>query len=149
MTEARRRGGFPGAPGRSYCPVGRAVGTPLLCLLLVLAGLLAPLCLPAQAARPAPAVMPGIDVLSSIGYAPLKGKRVGLLTHPAGVNRFGVSTVEVLRRAPGVNLGALYGLGTFILERGGYESIKSKGLDLISDPALRRRVVGISTCRLF
>jgi len=39
------------------------------------------------------------------------------------------------------DFGALYGLGTFILERGGYESIKSKDLDLISDPALRRRVV--------
>ena len=53
-------------------------------------------------------VMLGIDVLEANGFAAVKGKRLGLLTHPAGVNRQGVSTVEVLRRAPGVNLVALY-----------------------------------------
>ena len=61
---------------------------------------------------PAPAVFPvmlGIDVLEADGFAPLRGKRVGLLTHPAGVNRRGVSTVEVLRQAPQVNLVALFG----------------------------------------
>jgi len=51
----------------------------------------------------------GIDVLEASGFGPLRGKRVGLLTHPAGVNRRGVSTIEVLRRAPEVNLAALYG----------------------------------------
>ena len=53
-------------------------------------------------------VMLGIDVLEADGFAAVKGKRLGLLTHPAGVNRQGVSTVEVLRRAPGVKLVALY-----------------------------------------
>jgi uncharacterized protein YbbC (DUF1343 family) len=53
--------------------------------------------------------MLGIDVLEADGFAALKGKRVGLLTHPAGVNRHGESTIEVLRRAPGVKLVALYG----------------------------------------
>ena len=53
-------------------------------------------------------IMLGIDVLEADGFAAVKGKRIGLLTHPAGVNRNGVSTVEVLRRAPGVNLVALY-----------------------------------------
>ncbi|MBN1403365.1 MAG: DUF1343 domain-containing protein [Opitutales bacterium] len=43
------------------------------------------------------------------GFKELKGKRVGLLTHPAGVNSRGQSTVEVLRRAPGVKLVALFG----------------------------------------
>jgi uncharacterized protein YbbC (DUF1343 family) len=57
----------------------------------------------------APKVMLGIDVLEAQGFAAIKGKRVGLLTHPAGVNRLGVSTVEVLRRAPGVKLVALFG----------------------------------------
>ena len=52
--------------------------------------------------------MLGIDVLEADGFAAVKGKRIGLLTHPAGVNRRGVSTIEVLRRAPGVNLVALY-----------------------------------------
>eukprot|EP01034_Spumella_vulgaris_P022904 gene22904-29081_t len=55
-----------------------------------------------------PAVMLGIDVLEADGFAAVKGKRIGLLTHPAGVNRNGLSTVEVLRRAPGVKLVALY-----------------------------------------
>lgn len=39
----------------------------------------------------------------------LRGKRVGLLTHPAGVNRYGVSTLHVLSTSPLVNLTALYG----------------------------------------
>jgi uncharacterized protein YbbC (DUF1343 family) len=55
-----------------------------------------------------PRVMLGIDTLEADGFAAVKGKRIGLLTHPAGVNRRGVSTVEVLRRAPGVQLVALY-----------------------------------------
>ncbi len=54
-------------------------------------------------------VMLGIDVLEAEGFAPLKGKRIGLLTHPAGVDRRGVSTVEVLAHAPGVKLVALFG----------------------------------------
>jgi len=54
-------------------------------------------------------VMLGIDVLEAQGFAAVRGKRIGLLTHPAGVNREGVSTIDVLRRAPGVNLVALFG----------------------------------------
>lgn len=53
-------------------------------------------------------VMLGIDVLEAEGFAAVRGKRLGLLTHPAGVNRHGVPTVEVLRRAPGVQLIALF-----------------------------------------
>jgi uncharacterized protein YbbC (DUF1343 family) len=55
-------------------------------------------------------VMLGIDVLESEGFAAVKGKRIGLLTHSAGVNRRGVSTIDVLRRAPGVKLVALFGV---------------------------------------
>ena len=62
---------------------------------------------PAAPARNYP-VMLGIDVLEADGFAAVKGKRIGLLTHPAGVNRNGVSTIEVLRRAPGVKLMALF-----------------------------------------
>jgi uncharacterized protein YbbC (DUF1343 family) len=51
----------------------------------------------------------GIDVLEQSGFRALAGKRVGLLTHPAGVNREGVSTIDVLRRAPNVRLVALFG----------------------------------------
>ena len=52
-------------------------------------------------------VMLGIDVLESQGFSALRGKRVGLLTHPAGVDHRGVSTIDILRRAPGFRLIAL------------------------------------------
>jgi len=79
-------------------------------------GLLAIHTLPANAqssrAQNAPTVMLGIDVLEEQGFRPLRGKRVGLLTHPAGVNGRGESTIDVLLRAQrtsGVKLVALFG----------------------------------------
>ncbi len=57
----------------------------------------------------APKIMLGIDVLESMRFEPLRYKRVGLLTHPAGVNRYGKSTVDVLRSAKNVRLTALFG----------------------------------------
>ncbi|MBO4767952.1 MAG: DUF1343 domain-containing protein [Bacteroidales bacterium] len=54
-------------------------------------------------------VKTGLEVLRDMGFAPLKGKRVGLLTNPTGVDRNMVSTVDILLNAPGVNLVALYG----------------------------------------
>lgn len=72
----------------------------VLCLLLALT----PLSVVAQAR-----IHLGIDVLAADGFAPLRGQRVGLLTNPAGVNRDGTSTIEVLRRAREVNLVALFG----------------------------------------
>ena len=51
----------------------------------------------------------GIDVLEQSGFRALAGKRVGLLTHPAGVNRQGISSIDVLRNAPNVQLVALFG----------------------------------------
>lgn len=53
-------------------------------------------------------VMLGIDVLEEMRFAPVQGRRLGLLTHRAGVNRAGVQTIDVLRRAPGVRLVALF-----------------------------------------
>lgn len=54
-------------------------------------------------------ILLGIDVLEQSGFRAVDGKRVGLLTHPAGVNRRGESSVDVLRRAPNVRLVALFG----------------------------------------
>lgn len=51
----------------------------------------------------------GIDVLEANGFDLLRGRRVGLLTHPAGVNRRGLSSITVLQRAPEVRLVALFG----------------------------------------
>lgn len=60
-----------------------------------------------EAARPV--VKPGIEVLQDRGFEGLKGKRVGLVTNPSGVDRYLNSTVDILYNAPGVELVALYG----------------------------------------
>ena len=51
-------------------------------------------------------VKPGIEVLRDRGFAGLKGKRVGLLTNPSGVDRQLKPTIDILRE--NVNLVALY-----------------------------------------
>ena len=51
----------------------------------------------------------GIDVLGERGFRDLKGKRVGLVTNPSGVDSQGVPTWRRLRDASEVNLVALYG----------------------------------------
>ncbi|HTY58568.1 MAG TPA: DUF1343 domain-containing protein [Bacteroidota bacterium] len=57
----------------------------------------------------APIVKTGIEVLRDEQFAPLKGKRVGLITNPTGVDSRLQSTVDILKSAPGVNLVALFG----------------------------------------
>lgn len=56
---------------------------------------------PAFGQLPAPATLPpvmlGIDVLEASGFKAIAGKKIGLLTHPAGVNRRGESTIDVIR----------------------------------------------------
>ena len=60
-------------------------------------------------ARPAPpSVLAGIDVLVEENFAPLVGRRVGLITNHTGQTRTGESTIDVLARAPGVRLVALF-----------------------------------------
>ena len=54
-------------------------------------------------------VKPGVEVLRDGGFAQLKGKRVGLLTNPTGVDNKLKSTVDILHEAEGVELVALYG----------------------------------------
>lgn len=53
-------------------------------------------------------VLTGIDVLARDGFAPLKGRRIGLITNHTGMSREGKSTVELLRTAPDVKLVALF-----------------------------------------
>lgn len=53
-------------------------------------------------------VLLGIDVLEAGGFAEVRGKRIGVLSHPAGVNRSGEHTIAVLRRAPETKLVALF-----------------------------------------
>ena len=54
-------------------------------------------------------VLPGIDVLRERGFDILKGKRVGLITNPSGVDSRLASTIDILAGAPGVQLVALFG----------------------------------------
>ncbi len=62
-----------------------------------------------QQARPAPQpVLAGIDVLAAENFARLRGKRVGLLTNQTGRSRAGESTIDLIARAPGVMLTALF-----------------------------------------
>ena len=54
-------------------------------------------------------VMTGVEVLREGGFECLRGKRVGLVTNPTGVDSNLKSTVDILFEAEQVNLVALYG----------------------------------------
>ncbi len=53
-------------------------------------------------------VYPGIDVIAGQSFAPLAGKRVGLITNHTGLTRMNESTIDVLHDAPEVELVALF-----------------------------------------
>lgn len=53
-------------------------------------------------------VLPGIDVLSAQKFQSLQNKRVGLITNHTGRSATGISTIDILFRAPGVHLVALF-----------------------------------------
>jgi uncharacterized protein YbbC (DUF1343 family)/CubicO group peptidase (beta-lactamase class C family) len=53
-------------------------------------------------------VLTGIDVLARDGFKQLAGMRVGLVTNQTGRDRTGRSTIDVLYKAPGVKLVALF-----------------------------------------
>ncbi|MCC7377668.1 MAG: DUF1343 domain-containing protein [Verrucomicrobiales bacterium] len=75
---------------------------------------------PLQAAS----VVTGIDVLASEGFVRLRGKRVGLLTNPTGLNARGEPTWKVLRQAPGMRLVALFGA------EHGFSGAKGAGMEI-------------------
>lgn len=54
-------------------------------------------------------VQTGIQVLRRQAFAPLRGLRIGLVTHPAAVDEELRATAELLAEAPGVRLAALFG----------------------------------------
>jgi uncharacterized protein YbbC (DUF1343 family) len=53
-------------------------------------------------------VSAGIDVLRAGMFEPLQGRRVGLLTNNTGRSRTGETTIDLLFKAPGVQLVALF-----------------------------------------
>lgn len=57
----------------------------------------------------APVVRTGLEVLQQQEFAPLRGKRIGLITNPTGVAPDLRTTIDSLAHAPGVQLVALYG----------------------------------------
>jgi uncharacterized protein YbbC (DUF1343 family) len=67
---------------------------------------------PAHGASPAlprdAGTLTGIDVLEAQKFAPLAGKRIGLITNQTGVDRHRRSTIDLLAHAPGVKLVALF-----------------------------------------
>ena len=101
-----------GSPDASLHPVlMSSILTPSrLPVLLALAAL--PAVLPAQATScraDGAGVMPGVEVLLRDSLHLLRGKRVGLITNHTGRDRRGTSSIDLLHRAPGVRLTALYG----------------------------------------
>lgn len=53
-------------------------------------------------------VMPGVEVLLADSLHLIRDKRVGLITNHSGRDRRGTSTIDLLQRAPGVRLTALF-----------------------------------------
>jgi uncharacterized protein YbbC (DUF1343 family) len=51
----------------------------------------------------------GIEILKETHFDVLKGKRIGLITNPTGVDNQLKSTIDILHEAPSVQLVALYG----------------------------------------
>ena len=51
----------------------------------------------------------GNEVLAMRGYETLRGKRVGLLPNPSGVDGRGRSVIDILHKSPKGNLVALFG----------------------------------------
>lgn len=59
-------------------------------------------------ADPAPRVKSGLDVLKEQGFAPLKGKRVGLIVNHSSIDSQGNHSIDLLAAAPDVELVALF-----------------------------------------
>lgn len=81
-------------------------------------------------------VLNGIDVLVKIGFAPLKGKRIGLITNHTGHDRERNPTIDLLKEAPGVTLVALFspehGIRGAVDEKFGDSTDEKTGLPVYS-----------------
>ena len=64
--------------------------------------------LPRAESREPTAVFTGLDVLAANGFAELKGRKIGLITNHTGLSRTGLSAIDLLHKAPGVTLVALF-----------------------------------------
>ena len=53
-------------------------------------------------------VLTGIDALERDGFNPLEGQKIGLITNQTGINRQGISNIQLLHEAANVNLLAIF-----------------------------------------
>ena len=104
-------------------PAGRLTVVMLLSILVAL-------CLPSHLFAAGDPVLPGIDVLEQRGFDVLLGKQVGLITNHTGRSRDGRSTIDIISRAPGVRLTALFSPEHGI--RGEADEKVSSAIDLAS-----------------
>jgi uncharacterized protein YbbC (DUF1343 family) len=56
----------------------------------------------------ATSVRSGLEVLAAHDFAPLRGLRIGLITNHSGIDSDGRRSIDLLRRAPGVELAAVF-----------------------------------------
>jgi uncharacterized protein YbbC (DUF1343 family)/CubicO group peptidase (beta-lactamase class C family) len=81
-------------------------------------------------------VLTGIDVLERDNFKPLAGMRVGLVTNHTGRNRAGRQTIDVLHKAQGVRLVALFapehGIRGLVDEKVSDEKDEKTGLPIYS-----------------
>ncbi len=64
---------------------------------------------PAACTTPDGSVRPGVETLLRDSLGLLRGKRVGLITNHSGRDRAGTSSIDLLHRAQGVQLTAIFG----------------------------------------
>jgi len=88
---------------------------------------------PIQAPEPLPGsqavVLPGIDVWAQRGFAPLAGKRVGLISNHTGRDAAGRLTAEILRETPDLTLAALFS------PEHGFRGVEEGAIESASDNA--------------
>jgi uncharacterized protein YbbC (DUF1343 family)/CubicO group peptidase (beta-lactamase class C family) len=53
-------------------------------------------------------VQPGLEVLAASGFAPLVGKKIGVITNQTAVDCYGCATLTRLLKAPGVEVRAIF-----------------------------------------
>jgi uncharacterized protein YbbC (DUF1343 family)/CubicO group peptidase (beta-lactamase class C family) len=58
--------------------------------------------------RPGERVATGIDVIKEGGFPLMKGKRIGLITNHTGLDSEGTRTLDLLRKAEGIRLAAVF-----------------------------------------
>jgi uncharacterized protein YbbC (DUF1343 family)/CubicO group peptidase (beta-lactamase class C family) len=63
---------------------------------------------PLAVSRPLPAVVSGLDALRADRFAPLRGKRVGLVTNHTGRARDGATAIDLLFESKEIRLSALF-----------------------------------------